>query len=386
MTAAVLDENFFFRMLRREQLDKAGLGDKDRILLEQLVPVLAQGLEALARHIDAAKNQDPEATQRFRPATWLAQFMLRHHPTHNPTPTTKLFANLVDLEKARREIAKRRDNVMHAFYALERSCPNGVPPMRIYPFLAQVDAMWRLGGVLANAVDPYTDFSLVLELSLPPEPMSPVSDHGEVVQVDGVVTFEAFWAWFTELVETNDIVRMQDFARGEKARVEEQTRQNEENKLLEARKETADAHEADLQSKLEAFDELATIMTDDEVLSAMREGKFTLEGAEEDDGGAPVNKGHVKLLVDMLRQWGIECRSEGETWDGYAITAWEEWVDRVDGGEKVVSSQTLDILLNRERFHQFQRQEQSKEDFGAEFFIEQLGVTSLEREKKEEVE
>ena len=38
------------------------------------------------------------------------------------------------------------------------------------------------------------------------------------------------------------------------------------------------------------------------------------------------------------------------------------------------------------RFQQFQRQEQAKEDFGAEHFIEQLGVTALERERKEEIE
>ena len=52
----------------------------------------------------------------------------------------------------------------------------------------------------------------------------------------------------------------------------------------------------------------------------------------------------------------------------------------------VVSAQTLQVFLNRERFQQFQRQEQAKEDFGAEYFIEQLGVTALERERKEEIE
>jgi hypothetical protein len=386
-----LGASFFFRMLRREQLAVTQAGDKDLILLEQLVPVLAEGLEALSRHIDAAArkpNPDPEAAARFRPATWLAQFLLRHHPAHHPTPTTDQFKELVELERARREMVKRKDNVQHAFHALERSCQNGVPHTRIYQFIVQVDNMWRLGGVLANAVDQDMDFGRVLELSDPPEPLSPVSNpDGTPADVDGVVNFDSFWSWFHDFVETNDIVRMQDFTRGEKARLEEQTRESEESKLLQERKEIADAHEAELNVRLADFDSLAEELAADEVIVQMREGKFTLEGAEEDDVSAPVNRNHVKLLVDMLRLWGIECNSSAETWDGYAITAWDEWVERVEGVEgAVVSAQTLQVFLNRDRFLQFQRQEQAKEDFGAEYFIEQLGVTALERERKEEVE
>jgi hypothetical protein len=278
--------------------------------------------------------------------------------------------------------------VQHAFNALERSCQNGVPPQRIYQFVQQVDHMWRLGGVLANAVDPETDFGLILELADPPEPMSPVSNpDGTHADTEGVVTFDGFWNWFHDLVESNDIVRMQDFTRGEKARLEEQTRETEESKLLQERKEIADANEAELNVRLADFDKLAHELAADEVIADMREGKFKLEGAEEDDVGAPVNRGHVRLLVDMLRLWGIECNSSAETWDGYAITAWDEWVERVEGVEgAVVSAQTLNVFLNRDRFLQFQRQEQAKEDFGAEYFIEQLGVTALERERKEEVE
>jgi hypothetical protein len=387
-----VDASFFFRMLRREQLAANQAGDKDLILLEQLVPVLAEGLEALSRHIDAAArkpNPDPEAAARFRPATWLAQFLLRHHPTHHPTPTTEFYKELVELERARREIVKRKDSVQHAFSALERSCQNGVPPQRIYAFVVQVDNMWRLGGALSNAVDQDTDFGEILELADPPEPYSPVSDEkGEEVDTQYVVNFDAFWDWFYDLVETNDIVRMQDFTRGEKARLEEQTRESEESKLLQERKEIADAHEAELNVKLAEFDKLAEELYADDVIAQMREGRFTLEGAEEDDVGAPVNRPHVRLLVEMLKLWGIECNSAAETWDGYAITAWDEWVERVEGGGEgaVVSAQTLQVFLNRERFQQFQRQEQAKEDFGAEYFIEQLGVTALERERKEEIE
>jgi len=75
------------------------------------------------------------------------------------------------------------------------------------------------------------------------------------------------------------------------------------------------------------------------------------------------------------------CKSSRESWDGYAITAWEEWVDRTGAGEQVVSAATLDILLNRDRFQQHLRQEQSKDDLGAEYFVEHLGVTSQMAEK-----
>ena len=82
--------------------------------------------------------------------------------------------------------------------------------------VVQVDNMWRLGGALSNAVDQDTDFGEILELADPPEPYSPVSDEkGEEVDTQYVVNFDAFWDWFYDLVETNDIVRMQDFTRGE---------------------------------------------------------------------------------------------------------------------------------------------------------------------------
>merc|ERR1719217_1100441 len=135
--------------------------------------------------------------------------------------------------------------------------------------------------------------------------MSPVSNpDGTLADTEGGVSFDAFWNWFHELVETNDIVRMQDFTSGEKARLEEQTRETEESKLLQERKEIADAHEAELNVKLADFDKLAEELAADEVIGEMREGKFTLEGAEEEDVGAPVNRNHVRLLVAMLRLWG----------------------------------------------------------------------------------
>lgn len=383
-----LDAAFFQRMLRRDELMKSGRPDHDLDMLEQLIPVLAQGLEALARHIDAlarARVVDPEARARFRPATWLAQYLLRHHPLHCPTPTTALFAELVELERARREMHKRRDQVAAVFAAQERACPDGVPPNRIHGVIAQIDDLWRLGGVLLKAIPQDLNFAHVIDLVAPKQrDEEPDSPDERMERPEGVVTFDKFWEWFQDFFETHDVVRMADFARGEQARQEEAARAAEEAKLLQERKELADAHEAQLTAKLEAFDELLSRMGADEVIAKIREGQFALQGAEEDDASAPVSKPHVALLVEMLEQWGIACRSSRETWDGYAITAWDEWVEKSGAEEHVVSSKTLDVFLSRERFQQFLRNEQSKEDFGAEYFLEHLGVTSLERERQEE--
>lgn len=389
-----LDAKFFQSMLRREELMKHGRPDHDLDLLEQLIPVLAQGLEALARHIDAqarARVWDPEARARFRPATWLAQYLLRHHPLHTPTPTTQLFAELVELERARREMIKRRDQVSVIFGNLERSCPYGVPPNRVQGFVAQIDDLWRLGGVLVRAV-PELDFSQVIDLAEPKqlsadmEPDSP-QEGGRAFDIPtGVVTFDKFWEWFMDFAETHDVLRMSDFARGEQARQEEAARAAEEEKLLAERKQLVDAHEAQLAAKLEAFDELLARMEEDEVITRIKEGQYSLQGAEEDDASAPVARGHVGLLVEMLEQWGIACKSSRETWDGYAITAFDEWVDQTGADEHVVSSSTLDILLSRERFQQHLRTEQSKDDYGAEYILENLGVTSIQRAEAEDLQ
>ena len=49
--------------------------------------------------------------------------------------------------------------------------------------------------------------------------------------------------------------------------------------------------------KLAEFDKLAEELYADDVIAQMREGRFTLEGAEEDDVGAPVNRPHVRRAL-----------------------------------------------------------------------------------------
>ena len=41
---------------------------------------------------------------------------------------------------------------------------------------------------------------------------------------------------------------------------------------------------------------------------ARARARYQLEGTEEDDAAAPVAKPHVGLLVEMLEQWGVECK------------------------------------------------------------------------------
>ncbi|CAL1127836.1 unnamed protein product [Cladocopium goreaui] len=51
------------------------------------MPVLLQGLDALSRHVDKLASGKSDASsarkQKFNPLTWLAQYLLRNHPTHS---------------------------------------------------------------------------------------------------------------------------------------------------------------------------------------------------------------------------------------------------------------------------------------------------------------
>lgn len=251
-----------------------------------------------------------------------------------------------------------------------------VDAKKIYGFLQSLDEAWHLGGALVKAFDPEMPFGDWIELV----PASGLNSQGLPIAddfPDGVIGFEAFWLWLSEYVETHDFLRMSDFARAERVREEEQRLRQAEERLRDERaQQLADRQQA-LQESLEKFDTLAQQLEEDQVVQNILEGTYTLGGVEEEDGSAPVRHPHVPLLLEMLRQWGIQCQCDGTSWDGYALTAWEEWCSDVQLEEQQVSAAALTVFLDRERFRYHLEQATAAEDCG-----ELLAL--LEREAKGE--
>lgn len=84
--------------------------DMDLYLCRTIYPVLLPGLEALSREVERymreGKNIDYRTRSRFNPCRWLAQYLMRNHPSYNPgSEITRNFENETFV-KAVRDISK----------------------------------------------------------------------------------------------------------------------------------------------------------------------------------------------------------------------------------------------------------------------------------------
>merc|ERR1719158_2791340 len=95
------------------------------------MPLLLQGLDALSRHVDkiTAKGAQVDSRTRFNPLVWLAQYMLRNHPRHvkdHRTPMYERFSELANIERGRRCLLRRKDQIELAWHELIEENPDAL--------------------------------------------------------------------------------------------------------------------------------------------------------------------------------------------------------------------------------------------------------------------
>ena len=92
----------------------------DIYLAKEIYPVLVPGLEELAREIDRlqmnAKDIDQSILERFNPAIYLAEFLMRNNPNcGNKLEFTEVFIKQARIEKIRRYFQSNKTKVYKHF-------------------------------------------------------------------------------------------------------------------------------------------------------------------------------------------------------------------------------------------------------------------------------
>jgi len=355
-----LDENFFNKMLRRADGDDEEPNDFDVYLMEtSVMPLLLQGLDALSRHVDKIQHGDAIMDGNkapFNPLVWLAQFLLRNHPSHvkdHRTPMYNQFAELASIERGRRCLLRRRHQLEEAWQARKDDTLKGPISLEDIPrLLKRLDKAWGLYGLFCDKLP--KDFTGLLE--------EKEYEHEE----DGV-SFESFWTWFTEHVQNNDVLR-------ETAFIDAARRREEEERLARMQEEEALNRERAMQEALEQRsvlqEQFETVSADmyinDEITRIMNKGAV-IHGVEEKEGGPPLRGEHIALIFAMLQLWGcpvLEQQEDGsspqppladDVWTGLALAAWSRWLEArgLDSGPPRVDSATIRRLIDKDAFEEY---------------------------------
>lgn len=277
--------------------------DFDLYLAEQLLPVLAQGLDALGRQVARASGSapgprtakvDPTVTKRFNPRTWLAQFLLRNHPKHASTPRRRsLYADFkgwTDLERGRREVLSRKHAIQLLFDGFSKKRKVGAKD--IPKVIGSMDESWWLGGKLTNHVLVPKDFS----------GYTPTDQF----------TFEDFWNWLVELVTKNDVIRHSDFAKGVEQRMVAEQKRQAELQERQAREEEERQRQEEKQEQLRTFEAHVALIKQSQDLRRILDEDCMLTGAVSSMEGENVHTeippygGHTTLLKQLLQLLGFD--------------------------------------------------------------------------------
>lgn len=170
-----------------------------------------------------------------------------------------------------------------------------------------------------------------------------------------------FWAWFTEHVRSNDVLRESAFEAAARRRAEDEKQARRQRE--EVQKQEKLMQEALKQQQLmrEQFEQLSTDMyLNDEIARIMNKGAI-IQGTEEKDGGVPLQGEHIALILAMLALWGSfrgdhEDSSE-DTWDELALSAWSGLMESrgIQAASAVprVDAASLNQIMDKQAFEAY---------------------------------
>merc|ERR1719399_561004 len=279
----------------KPQMDQA---DFDLYLAESLTPCLAQALDALGRELirqkETGDKMDKNVLRRFNPRTWLAQYLLRNHPSAVQTPRRAAvygdFRKWTDMERRRRELLRRREKIKNVFKGFSKR--NVVSSNDIPKIWATLDEMWYLNGALMNHP----------KLAISYDGIAPMNSF----------SFETFWTWFAQLAIANDILSFETFKDGFDRMIAEQKRKEKEAMEAEEREEEEAERARQKEEERQRYIEIVTECKENEYLTKIIQDDMILTGAM--SSLEPENKEvevqpygpHVVLLTKLLIQLGFK--------------------------------------------------------------------------------
>lgn len=335
-----LDGKFFQQMLVSSDEEHE---DFDVYLMEKnVMPLLLQGLDALNRHVSKLATTSG-AMKPFNPLTWLAQFLLRNHPSHVRDHRTPMYNQLRDLaliERGRRTLLRQSYSFEDAWRHMAKDGEH-LDVGQIWLLLKGMDDAWNLEGQFIRKL-PENLF----------QQLQPAKENK--------VKFEEFWNVFEAYVLKNDVLRASAFVeanerkrRAEReaqlAALEAQRREQALAEVMQHRKSMEEQFET-LSADVYISSELSQIMSKGGVISL-----------EDTDNSLPLQGEHIMLIILLLQVWGcpidgIDPTVSQDEWDINAADAWRRWVQKYgprDANPDVVDSVSLNALMDRDAFQAY---------------------------------
>jgi len=353
------DVAFFKSMIHRDNPSaprKPEHRDFDVYLMETgLMPLLLQGLGALAKHVDQMghkqfqqSSSDHDAQKsRFNPRIWLAQYILRNHPGHvraggdsetrEDIPNYAAFSEAALIEKGRRELLRRRPQIENLWQSMERKTQGQFLNVNHMPlFVDLLDDQWNLKGGLRSKLPKHFMHAL-----------------GKSSGTDEVHFLE-FWKYFEKLFEEGDLLRVEDFERGAMLKKEEDLRLEREAEERERKEQISRAREERRAALVAQFETVrADLASDTEALRILNNGAV-LSGVEDEENAVSLSGEHVQWIKQMIKLWGVDMAQAGGAgvWNDQALAAWKSWAKRYSphGEAGKVDAGNLEILMSLESY------------------------------------
>lgn len=335
-----LDGSFFDKMLVSNDEEYE---DFDVYLMERnVMPLLLQGLDALSRHVSKLAISS-SAMKPFNPLTWLAQFLLRNHPSHVRDHRTPMYTQLRDLalaERGRRTLLRQNYTFEDAWRNMAKDGEH-LDVGQIWVLLKEMDDAWNLEGQFIT--------------KLPANLFQQIQPAQQTK-----LKFEDFWTIFQAFVLKNDVLRAAAFAeanarklRAEReaqlAALEAQKREQAIADVMQHRRSMEEQFET-LSADVYISSELSQIMSKGGVISL-----------EDTENSLPLQGEHIMLIILLLQVWGcpvdgIDPTASQDEWNLSAADAWRRWVK--EHGPKganpdVVDTVGLHALMDRDAFQAY---------------------------------